>query len=286
MKKKTKVISIAIVCIFIMASLLMCMVGCVTKEQQCRVSVDNLKWDIRPDKDINFASKIVDSQSHLSDLDVDKVYLMKIEFSITSKEKNNGTLQFGVKIDTTNINTMSSQIESADTSAVTELDWKDSNGIAGKTAKASFTISEKKDGVLTKTIVLKFVPIKVGDVTIKVGFEGNKNVIIRGNDMDGFTKNFEIIQVQLASPEIEYNENNMILSWQHVANATAYDIYIDDVLKKTIIAENEQIGRNLYVHISEICTNGNYRVSLVAKNDKSTNFIPSSKSNTIYISIR
>ena len=232
------------------------------------------------------ATSVIDTSKKWTSLNVDTSYYLFLSFDITAARDNDGQSLIDLNVTFDSLNIMEGTIEDVSTGIIEDMIFTDATtGNIGKTTTASFKIPSLSSQPKTIEMIIKLRPVDVGESHIIIGYDYDteENCKILGSD--GYTKNLQIKEVQIAAPELTVSTHG-ILSWKHVKNADYYMIYengtaVTDIFGEPIIisAEGYAVGNEIPYNIgSEVV--GFHLFSIKAfSNNK--NILPSSYSNTI-----
>ena len=113
-------------------------------------------------------------------------------------------------------------------------------------------------------MIIKLRPVNIGESHIIISYEYDSpdNCKILGSD--GHTKNLEVKQVKIQTPELTVNSTGL-LSWQNLKNADYYMIYengapVKDLNGKDIVIEatGYDVGSTIYYNIGNHVTGFHY----------------------------
>ena len=276
--KHKRIICILLIAIALMTMLFM-LVACNDDGQSNggqKVEIGYLDYGFVQSEDGNSINP--DDTQYLVGFTVGEIYYMVIDFSFVAVESSEETQRVSFKIVFDNIDAVQGTLEDARTGDVVSMSFQGSNGGRSVESVVTFAVPRDKGATSEKRIIIKLVPKKSGDTTIRGMFEG-ENIDLIG-DIDGFTKSISATGVQLETPSLNVDANG-ILSWNHVKNADYYKLVVDGVIVEAVIdAENKAVGAIINCALSEYGYVKGQTIQVVAYSDN-VEYAPSNLSNPV-----
>ena len=230
------------------------------------------------------STSVIDTSKKWTSLDVDKAYYLFLSFDVNSVRDNDGQSLLDVKITFDSIDVMEGTIEDVGTGNIQNLIITDAGtGNVGRTTTASFKIPAFSSETKTIEMIVKLSPVNIGESHIIISYNYDSDCNLLGSD--GYTKNLEIKQVKIETPEL--NVNGMgLLSWEHVKNAEYYKIYenneeVRDENGEPIVvrATDYSVGSEIVYNIGNLVTGYHY-FTIRAFSNNSNLILPSDHSNS------
>ena len=164
-------------------------------------------------------------------VDVDTSYYLFVNFDITAARNNDGQSLLDVNVTFDNLQIMEGTMEDVSSGLIQNMVIDDAQtGNLSRVNTISFKIPSLSTEPKTIKMIVKLVPMQVGESHIIFGFKYNPSVgtteEYRLLGSDGRTKNLTIKAVQIGQPALTVASNGF-LSWAHVKNAEYYCIYAD-----------------------------------------------------------
>lgn len=249
------------------------------------IEVGKIDWTIRYVDSDGMAIPVTGTE-----LSIDKNYTLELRFSITANSDNDGTQMIDTVLSFADINILNGSIKEAETGKQTVQTPIDSEtGVTRKDITLSFKVPDQKDVQKEIIILVGLDPVDTTDSSQMTVAFASEDAKITGNGSDGILRSFSISAVSLNAPAIILN--NYTLMWNHVANATYYQLVVDGKLTNITIDASEYdagslIQYNLMEHMGDTDANGNpiipsiARIQLIACNEDN-NFKNSPYSNEV-----
>ena len=126
----------------------------------------------------------LDNTQYLVSFNVGETYYMVIEFSLVAVESSNETNSISFVIEVENVEDVQAYIEDANSGNKSEIPVRGETN-KSKEATVTFSVPRKEGESADKRIIIKLIPKKIGNTTIKGTFEGDNVNLIGATD--GFT---------------------------------------------------------------------------------------------------
>ena len=217
-------------------------------------------------------------------LRVDTVYFCMIEFDVIARDLNDGTSLLDILIKFDNLGVTEGTTEEAGTGNTTEIKFKNAEtGTESKISTLSYKIPSDPDKSKKIKILVRMIPMSVGESHISVSFESNEANEFKVLGDDGVTKNIKIDRVALETPVITVEQNKV--KWKHVKNAAYYTIYFGEEQMNFEVPSNTSVGTDIEFNLSKFLIELGVdfgEVKVEANPGGNTNFSKSALSNIVY----
>ena len=264
---------------------LLCFTSCDGKDGSSDIHISDPVFGFISEENYDPENFDMSSAKNLTSLNVDTSYYLFISFDITAIKDNDGQSLLNLEITFDSLDIMDGTIEDVSTGNVQDMTFKDAaTGKAGKTTTSTFKIPADSSEPKTIKMIVKLLPMNLGESHIIIGFKYDaEDHKIQGSD--GHTKNLEIKQVKIPTPELSVT-NSGLLYWKNVKNADYYLIYengtpVKDSTGKEIRidAAGYDVGSPIYYNIGNDVSG--YHYFMIRGFNNKANILTSDYSNLV-----
>ena len=232
------------------------------------------------------ASSVIDTSKKWTSLNVDTTYYLFLTFDVTAARNNDGQSLLDLNITFDALNILEGTIEDVSTGLIQDLIFTDAvTGNVGKTTTASFKIPAESAKPKKIEMIVKLVPVDVGESHIIIGYNYDNDEACKILGSDGYTKNLTIKSVQIEKPTLSLTPMGL-LSFNHVKNADYYVVCengneVKDIFGNPIVipAEGYSVGDQITYNIGNDIVGFHSLTVRAYSNDK--NITPSTFSNAV-----
>ena len=247
------------------------------------VEIDHFEYGFIEEDNYKDRETTIAETKRSLDIKVDTVYYCMMEFNVSARNLNDGTSLMNVLVKFDNLGVANGTTEEAGTGNATEMIFTDAGtGTDSKISTLAYKIPPDPDKPKTIRILVRLVPVTVGESHISVSFEPAEYGEFKILGEDGFTKNLEVKRVQIEAPVITVDRANLKVKWNHVKHADFYVVYFENKSIEFVDVDPQYtpVGTELSFDLSQFIDLGvTYGTVKVQACTKSDNFLKSSHSN-------
>ena len=223
-----------------------------------------------------------------TNIDVVKQYylLISVDMTLIKKGDKRGTVTMKLEID--DIAFVSGHQYIASGSNVVETPITSSSGSSGINLSTTNKAPEDVDETISMLFVILLSTLKVGNTPFNVSFDSS-GIGLKGKT-DGFSKTIVVNKVTLNAPNISFDQTRLYLTWNNVANADYYKLFVDGSVAskdgKQVVYEVDgytAVDATINWDISSYVS-GTHLITIQAFSN-STNFNTSNYSNEISVTL-